>query len=93
MISILELECDQNNGVVRVYWEATKTVNENTATVTGGFEFTPNPDSENFIEFNDLTESVVINWFTDRQNEHIAKALDIKLLEQTEPQIQTGVPW
>jgi hypothetical protein len=93
MISILEMERDNNDGVVRVYWEASKTVGDNTATVTGGFEFTPDPNNQNFVAFSDLTESTVIGWFTDEQNTHIQRALDIKIEEQSKPQVTNGLPW
>ena len=94
MINIVNLEREpENNGIVVAHWTATKVDGELEAKTYGTKSFTPNPDSENFTAFEDLTEELVVGWFTDEEVAQIESVLDADLLELAEPQSISGMPW
>jgi hypothetical protein len=94
MISIVNLEREpQNNGVLVAHWTAEKTHGELTATTYGTKSFTPDPDAESFTAFEDLTESMVVGWFSDEEVAQIESILDADLAAQAEPQVISGTPW
>ena len=93
MVNIVNLERTQDGGVVVAHWTATKTEGEHTANTYGTKSFTPDADSENYIAFDNLTESTVVGWFTDEETAQIESVLDADLAAQKAPQVIAGVPW
>jgi len=93
MISIVNLERTQDGGVVVAHWTATKTDGDLTANTYGTKSFTPDPESEGFTAFEDLTESMVVGWFSDEEVAQIESVLDADLLAQAQPQVISGTPW
>ena len=93
MINIVNLERTQDGGVVVCHWQASKVDGEFEAKTYGTKSFTPNPESDGFTAFEDLTEAAVVGWFTEEEVEQIESVLDADLLAQAEPQVIAGLPW
>jgi hypothetical protein len=93
MINIVNLERTQDGGVVVAHWTATKTDGELTANTYGTKSFTPDPDSDGFTAFEDLTEDAVVAWFSDEEVAQIESVLDADLEAQAQPQVISGTPW
>jgi len=93
MISIVNLERTQDGGVVVAHWTATKTDGELTANTYGTKSFTPDPESDSFTAFEDLTQEIVVGWFTEEETAQIESVLDADLESQKQPQVISGTPW
>ena len=94
MINIVNLEREpENNGVLIVHWTATKTDGEYEAKTYGTKSFTPNPEAEGFVAFENLTEETVVGWFTPEETAQIEQVLDNDLEAQKAPQVISGLPW
>jgi len=93
MINIVNLERTQDGGVVVAHWTATKTSGDFTANTYGTRSFTPDPESEGFTAFEDLTQEIVVGWFTEEETAQIESVLDADLAAQKEPQVISGLPW
>ena len=93
-ISIVNTErYEENNGVTIVHWQAEKSNDDFTARSYGTKSFTPDPESEGFTAFKDLTEEVVVGWFNEEEVAQIESVLDADLASQAEPQVISGTPW
>ena len=92
-VSIVNLERTQDGGVVVAHWTATKTAEDLTANTYGTKSFTPNPESDGFTAFEDLTEEAVVGWFSAEETTQIESVLDADLAAQEAPQVIAGVPW
>jgi hypothetical protein len=94
MINIVNLEREpDNNGIVIVHWTASKVDGDFTAKSYGTKSFTPDPNAEGFTAFEDLTESMVVGWFTAEETAQIESVLDADLEAQAQPQVISGTPW
>lgn len=93
MINIVNLERTQDGGVVVAHWTATKTDGDHEANTYGTKSFTPNPESEGFTAFENLTQEIVVGWFTEEETAQIESVLDADLEAQAQPQVISGVPW
>jgi hypothetical protein len=93
MINIVNLERTQDGGVVVAHWTATKTDGDFTANTYGTKSFTPDPESDGFTAFEDLTEDAVVGWFSDEEVAQIESVLDADLESQAQPQVISGTPW
>ena len=94
MINIVNLEREpENNGILVAHWTATKTDGDYEANTYGTKSFTPNPESEGFVAFEDLTEEVVVGWFNEEEVAQIESVLDADLASQAQPQVISGTPW
>ena len=93
MINIVNLERTQDGGVVVCHWTATKTDGDYEAKTYGTKSFTPNPEAEGFVAFENLTEETVVGWFTPEETAQIEQVLDNDLEAQKAPQVISGLPW
>jgi len=94
MINIVNLEREpENNGIVVAHWTASKVDGELEAKTYGTKSFTPDPESEGFTAFEDLTEETVVGWFTEEETAQIESVLDADLAAQKAPQVISGLPW
>ena len=97
--TIAELERNaSDNGVVIAHYRIDATDGEYTSGAYGSQGFTPDPASEDFIAFEDLTEEVVIGWVKeslggDEKIAEIEAALQAKIDEQRNPPVVVGKPW
>lgn len=93
---------DAVGGVTVAHWRAVKeeTVGTGEDAVNysvneyGSVDFTPDPTSEGYIQYSDLTEADVVGWV---KNQVDASAVESRLTseieEQKTPSTATGVPW
>lgn len=93
MINIVNLERTQDGGVVICHWTASKVDGEFEAKTYGTKGFTPNPESDGFTAFEDLTEELIVGWFSDEEVAQIEQILDADLAAQKAPQVIAGLPW
>jgi hypothetical protein len=93
MINIVNLERTQDGGVVVAHWTASKVDGDFTASTYGTKSFTPNPESEGFTAFENLTQEIVVGWFTEEEVAQIESVLDADLEAQKAPQVISGLPW
>ena len=93
MINIVNLERTQDGGVVVAHWTATKQDGELTASTYGTKSFTPDPSAEGFTAFEDLTQEIVVSWFSAEETTQIESVLDADLEAQKAPQVISGLPW
>ena len=93
MINIVNLERTQDGGVVVAHWTATKIDGELEAKTYGTKSFTPDPEADGFVAFDDLTEETVVGWFTEEEVAQIESVLDNDLESQKAPQVISGLPW
>jgi hypothetical protein len=93
MINIVNLERTQDGGVVVAHWTASKVDGEFEAKTYGTKSFTPNPESEGFTVFENLTQEIVVGWFTEEEVSQIESVLDADLEAQKAPQVISGLPW
>ena len=87
-----------DGGVIVAHWRVTEeeTVGENTYTASsyGTCGFTPDPSSEDYIAYDDLTEADVIGWVqADVDQDAIEASLQANIDGQITPATATGVPW
>ena len=93
MINIVNLERTHDCGVVVAHWTASKLDGELEAKTYGTKSSTPDPESEGYTAFEDLTEETVVCWFTDEETGQIESVLDADLEAQKAPQVISGLPW
>ena len=93
MINIVNLERTQDGGVVVAHWTASKVDGGLTASTYGTKSFTPDPESDGFTAFENLTQEIVVGWFTDEETAQIESVLDADLEAQAAPQVISGLPW
>ena len=93
MINIVNLERTQDGGIVVAHWTASKVDGELEAKTYGTKSFTPDPESEGYTAFEDLTEETVVGWFTEEETTQIESVLDADLASQAQPQVISGLPW
>ena len=95
-IKIAQLDRNaDNNGVITAHWTASKIDGEYIASGYGADSFTPDPDSPNFIPFEQLTESDVVGWLMNKDGwaEALEARLDADIERQKNPPILHGLPW
>jgi len=97
-IATLERNTDSDQGVIVAHWRVTETetVGENTYTASsyGTCGFTPDPSSEDYIAYDDLTEADVIGWVqAEVDQDAIEASLQANIDAQITPATATGVPW
>jgi len=87
-----------DGGVTVAHWTVTdsETVGDNTYTAGsyGSCNFTPNPSASDFIAYNGLTESTVLEWVHAAVDKSAVEAgLKAQIAEQKNPTEAAGVPW
>ena len=87
-----------DGGVIVAHWRVTEeeTVGDVTysASSYGTCGFTPDPSSEDYIAYDDLTEADVIGWVQGELDvEAIEAGLTANIAEQKTPTTSTGMPW
>ena len=87
-----------DGGVTVAHWRVTEseTVGEDTFTASayGTVGFTPDPDADDFVAYDDLTEEVVMGWVWESVNqEETEAALTANITGQKNPVSADGMPW
>jgi|TARA_R110000744_G_scaffold96058_8_gene185546 hypothetical protein len=95
---IAELERNTDNGVVTAHWSASdsETVEgvEHRGSRYGAMSFTPDTEAEDYIEYAELTEAVVVEWVKALLDVSAVDAWIAGQIEESKaPAVSTGVPW
>lgn len=93
--SIVNLERNvSDGGVIVAHWRCDAVDGEFSAGAYGSCGFTPDPDSEGYIPFDELTQDDVLGlvWGVEDKAEIEAK-VQAKIDEQKSPTTEAGVPW
>ena len=93
--TIAQLErTTSDGGVVVAHWRATATDGDYSASSYGTVCFTPDPDSEDFVPFDDLTEADVLAWvYESVDKDSVEASLASQIEDQKAPQTVAGTPW
>lgn len=97
--TIAQLEREvSNGGVIVAHWRAGKTevVGDQTysASAYGSCGFTPDPESPDFVPFDQLTEEQVLGWVWGEVDKDETEAkINQKIEEEKNPKVEAGVPW
>jgi hypothetical protein len=83
-----------DGGVVVAHWRATLTDGDYSASSYGTAGFTPDPESPDFVPFDDLTEADVLAWVYESVDKDATEAsLAANIEDQKAPQTMAGTPW
>ena len=87
-----------DGGVTVAHWRVTEseTVGEDTFTASayGTVGFTPDPDADDFVAYDSLTEEVVMGWVHAEVDQSATEAaLTANIAEQKNPVSADGMPW
>ena len=89
-----EYSNDANKSIVIAHWRVTAQDGEYTASSYGTVGFTPDPDAEDFVPFDQLTEATVIGWVqADMDVEAVEANLAAQIEEAKAPAVVAGTPW
>ena len=92
-IAQLERNAD-DNGVVTAHWRVSAVDGDYTASSYGTCSWTPEPSTEGFVPFEDLTEAMVIEWVKGSLDvEAIEAGLTAQIEDQKAPKVIAGTPW
>ena len=92
-IAQLERNAD-DNGVVTAHWRVSAVDGDFTASTYGTCSWTPEPSTEGFVHFEELTEAMVIKWVKGSVDvEAIEASLASQIEDQKAPKIIAGTPW
>ena len=97
--SIANLERDiATGGVTIAHWRVTaeETVGDVTYTASayGTCGFTPDPDADDFVAYDDLTEATVLGWVHAEVDQDATEAsLTANIEGQKNPVSADGMPW
>ena len=92
-ISTLERELS-DGGVTIAHWRCTASDGDYSASSYGTAGFTPDPESEDFTAYDDLTEADVLAWVWESVDKDATEAaLEARIEADKAPTTGTGVPW
>lgn len=95
-INIVQLDRNaQDGGVITVHWTASKAQDQYTASSYGAESFTPDPESPDFVPFDQLLEQDVVDWLKTNQEwlDDLEARLDADIKNQQNPPVLQGLPW
>lgn len=83
-----------DGGVIVAHWRCEGVDGEFSGSAYGSCGFTPGPDSEGYIPFEDLTQDDVLGWVWGVEDKaEIEAKVQAKIDEQKSPKTEAGVPW
>ena len=83
-----------DGGVIVAHWRCDAVDGEFSAGAYGSCGFTPDPDSEGYIPFDELTQDDVLGWVWGVEDKaEIEAKVQAKIDEQKSPKTEAGVPW
>jgi hypothetical protein len=84
-------------GVIRAHWRAEAAEDTVTASVYGDVALEPDSESETFVPFEELTESLVVDWVKQQLGAErvveLEQILATNIANQKSPKVITGTPW
>jgi hypothetical protein len=94
LIVNLERSVLLNDGVIVAHWRCEGVDGEFSASAYGSCGFTPDPEAEDFVPFDQLTEADVLAWVWGVEDkDDIESKVQAKIDEQKAPSTEVGVPW
>lgn len=95
--TIAQLERNtETGGVISVHWRVSATDGDYSASSYGSIGLQPDPESEDFIPFENLTEADVLAWVWEQSEDwksEIEEGLASQIEKQKNPVTTTGLPW
>lgn len=83
-----------DGGVTICHWRAVASDGDYSASSYGTAGFTPDPESEDFTAYDDLTEADVLAWVWESVDKDATEAaLQARIDADKAPTTGTGVPW
>jgi len=83
-----------DGGVTICHWRASASDGDYNASSYGPAGFTPDPESEDFVAYDDLTEADVLAWVWESvDKESVEASLQSKIDSDKNPTSATGTPW
>ena len=93
-IGTLERELS-DNGVVVAHWRATAVDGDFSASNYGTCGFTPDPESSDWVAYDDITEELALSWCYENgvDKDAVEASLTANIDLQKNPTQASGVPW
>jgi hypothetical protein len=93
--SITRLDRDvDNSAVITVEFKIEAFENGKTVSTVGSVFLSPNPNSQQFIKYEDLTEAIVLSWVKDKiKCNMIENELSNQLNLLKNPKVKSEIPW
>jgi hypothetical protein len=83
-----------DGGVTVAHWRCTEEDGDFSASSYGTVGFTPDPTASNFLAYDSLTESDVLEWVWESVGQDtVEAALTAKIEADKNPTSGSGVPW
>ena len=93
-IANLEYNNDTDQGVIVAHWRCTGVDGDNTASSYGTTSHSPDPSSDGYVAYADLTEVTVLGWVHGQvSQEDTEAAIQAKLDALANPTSLSGMPW
>ena len=93
-IANVEYNNDADQGVTVAHWRCTGVEGDHTASSYGTTSHTPDPSSDGYVAYADLTEATVLGWVHGQVNkEDTEAAIQTKLDALANPTSLSGMPW
>ena len=100
--TVVQLERDtSNDGVVVAHWRASDSETDSddvvhTGQSYGTCSFSPDPESESWVDFADITEDMAVGWVKDCAQitvSDIEASIANQIAESKAPSVVAEVPW
>ena len=83
-----------DGGVTVAHWRVTEVDGDYSASAYGTCGFTPDPDADDFVAYDSLTEEVVMGWVHAEVDQSATEAaLTANIEAQKNPVSADGMPW
>ena len=93
-IANVEYNNDADQGVTVAHWRCTGVDGDHTASSYGTTSHSPDPSSDGYVAYADLTEATVLGWVHGQINkEDTEAAIQAKLDAMANPTSLSGMPW
>ena len=93
-IANLEYNNDADQGVTIAHWRCVGVDGDHTASSYGTTSHTPDPSSDDYVAYADLTEATVLGWVHGQINQADTEAaIQAKLDAMANPTSLSGMPW
>ena len=93
-INTLEYTNDSDKGVVTAHWDCSKVDGGYAGRCYGAESFAPDPASEDYIAYADLTEETVLGWiYAKIDKDAVEASVQAQIDGQLSPTTLKGLPW
>lgn len=84
-----------DGGIFVAHWRASAVDGDHSASAYGTCGFTPDPESEGFKPYDEVTEAEVLSWVwgSNVDKEAAEASLEQQIEAQKNPVTATGTPW